>query len=101
MGTARYRDHGGAMDAIIPAAGLGTRLRPHTLHTPKPLLPIQGRPILDWTLGALCGSADRVIVVVQYLGEQFEHYLATQRWFRRWEVVWQGEPRGTGDALRS
>ncbi len=41
------------MDAIILAAGLGTRLRPHTLQTPKPLLPVQGRPILDWTLAAL------------------------------------------------
>ena len=41
------------MDAIILAAGLGTRLRPHTLTTPKPLLPIRGRPILDWTLAAL------------------------------------------------
>src|SRR5262245_45964256 len=41
------------MDAIILAAGFGTRLRPHTLTTPKPLLPIGGRPILDWILGAL------------------------------------------------
>ena len=41
------------MDAVLLAAGLGTRLRPHTLTTPKPLLPVQGRPILDWTLSAL------------------------------------------------
>ena len=40
------------MDAVLLAAGLGTRLRPHTLTTPKPLLPVQGRPILDWTLGS-------------------------------------------------
>src|SRR5216684_2491715 len=39
------------MDAVLLAAGLGTRLRPHTLTTPKPLLAVQGRPILDWTLG--------------------------------------------------
>ena len=58
------------MDAIILAAGLGTRLRPHTLQTPKPLLPIRGRPILDWTLGALPLAVDRVIVVVHYLAEQ-------------------------------
>ena len=43
------------MDAIILAAGLGTRLRPHTLQTPKPLLPIKGRPILDWALGPCRG----------------------------------------------
>ena len=39
------------MDAVILAAGLGTRLRPYTLKTPKPLLAVRGRPILDWTLG--------------------------------------------------
>ena len=60
------------MDAILLCAGLGTRLRPHTLTTPKPLLPIQGRPILDWTLGALPKGVDRVIVVTHYLGEQID-----------------------------
>ena len=62
------------MDAIILAAGLGTRLRPHTLTTPKPLLPVRGRPILDWALGALPAAVDRVLVVTHYLGEQIEAY---------------------------
>jgi bifunctional UDP-N-acetylglucosamine pyrophosphorylase/glucosamine-1-phosphate N-acetyltransferase len=88
------------MDAIILAAGLGTRLRPHTLHTPKPLLPVQGRPILDWALGALPPEVDRVIVVVHYLAEQIEQYLQGQSRFRQFAVVPQGDPRGTGDALR-
>ncbi len=88
------------MDAILLAAGLGTRLRPHTLTTPKPLLPVQGRPILDWTLGALPPSVDRVIVVVHYLAEQIEAYLARQKHLAEWAVVPQGDPRGTGDALR-
>src|SRR5207247_1456569 len=82
------------------AAGLGTRLRPHTLHTPKPLLPIQGRPILDWALGALPAAVDRVIVVTHYLAEQVEAYLRTQKHFADWATVPQHEPRGTGDALR-
>lgn len=89
------------MDAIILAAGLGTRLRPHTLTTPKPLLPLQGRPILDWALAALPRAVDRVLVVVNYLAEQIETYLAGQPHQRQWEVVRQTEPRGTGDALRS
>jgi bifunctional UDP-N-acetylglucosamine pyrophosphorylase/glucosamine-1-phosphate N-acetyltransferase len=89
------------MDAIILAAGLGTRLRPHTLTTPKPLLPIQGRPILDWALGALPRSVDRVLVVVNYLAELIEEYLKTQTHQPTWEIVRQVEPRGTGDAFRS
>ena len=47
------------MEAIILAAGLGTRLRPYTENTPKPLLHVQGRPILDWILGALPPAVDR------------------------------------------
>src|SRR5438046_1598240 len=88
------------MDAVLLCAGLGTRLRPHTLTTPKPLLQVQGRPILDWTLAALPRSVDRVVVVVHYLAEQIEGYLAGQRYFSQWATVPQGEPRGTGDALR-
>src|SRR5205814_8066950 len=89
------------MDAIILAAGLGTRLRPHTLSTPKPLLPVRGRPILDWSLGALPPAVDRVLVVVNYLAEQIEGYLRTQSHRPQWEAVRQEQPRGTGDALRS
>lgn len=89
------------MDAIILAAGLGTRLRPHTLTTPKPLLPVRGRPILDWTLGALPREVDRVIVVVHYLADQFTAYLQKQTHVRQWQTVLQEQPRGTGDALRA
>jgi|SRR5262245_14930717 len=88
------------MDAILLAAGLGTRLRPHTEKTPKPLLPVQGRPILDWIVGALPARVDRIIVVTHYLGEQVAEYLRRQKRFADWTVVPQGDPRGTGDALR-
>lgn len=87
------------MDAIVMAAGLGTRLRPHTLQTPKPLLPVQGRPILDWTLAGLPKQVERVLVVVNYLGEQVEAYLRQQKHFAEWQIVRQETPRGTGDAL--
>jgi bifunctional UDP-N-acetylglucosamine pyrophosphorylase/glucosamine-1-phosphate N-acetyltransferase len=88
------------MDAIILAAGLGTRLRPHTLTMPKPLLPVQGRPILDWIIGAL-PPVDRLIVVVNYLAEQIEAYLRGQTHIANWTTVRQDMPRGTGDALRA
>ena len=88
------------MDAIILAAGLGTRLRPHTLTTPKPLLPVQGRPILDWIIGAL-PTVERLVVVVNYLAEQIEDYLSKQKRIANWTAVRQEVPRGTGDALRA
>ncbi|MFO0935025.1 MAG: nucleotidyltransferase family protein [Gemmataceae bacterium] len=88
------------MDCIILAAGKGTRLRPHTNTVPKPLLPVQGRPILDWIIGAL-PPVDRLIVVVNYLAEQIDDYLATQNYVKDWVTVRQQEPRGTGDALMS
>jgi len=88
------------MDAIILAAGKGTRLRPHTDTTPKPLLRVQGRPILDWIIGAL-PPVERLVVVVNYLAGQIEDYLRTQPHVRDWATVRQAEPRGTGDALMS
>ncbi len=88
------------MDAIILAAGKGTRLRPYTNATPKPLLDAQGRPILDWIIGAL-PPVDRLVVVVNYLAEQIEEYLAKQTHVKNWTTVRQAEPRGTGDALMS
>jgi NDP-sugar pyrophosphorylase family protein len=89
------------MDAVILAAGLGTRLRPFTQEKPKPLLQVQGRPILDWTLAALPRQVNRIIVVVHHLAEQIERYLSTQQHIADWVTVVQQHPRGTGDALRS
>src|SRR5262245_48165723 len=97
----RKLDKKGNMDCIILAAGLGTRLRPHTLTTPKPLLPIQGRPILDWILGALPREVKRVVVVTHYLAEQIQAYLGGQTRFKNWASVHQTHPRGTGDALHA
>ena len=86
------------MDCIILAAGKGTRLRPYTNDVPKPLLAVQGRPILDWIIGAL-PPIGRLVVVVNYLAEQIEDYLVTQPHVKNWATVRQKEPRGTGDAL--
>ncbi len=88
------------MDGIILAAGKGTRLRPHTEKIPKPLLPVQGRPILDWIIGAM-PPVDRLVVVVNYLAEQIEDYLKRQTHVKNWTTVFQAKPLGTGDALMS
>jgi bifunctional UDP-N-acetylglucosamine pyrophosphorylase/glucosamine-1-phosphate N-acetyltransferase len=89
------------MDTIILAAGLGTRLRPYTLTTPKPLLPVRGRPILDWTLAALPKVVERVIVVTHHLRDQIDNYMKQQRHFGDWVTILQANPRGTGDAFIS
>lgn len=88
------------MDAVILAAGLGTRLRPHTLSTPKPLLPVQGRPILDWIIGALPPSVDRLLVVTHYLREQVAAYLRSQTRIPHAIEAFQETPRGTGHAIQ-
>lgn len=61
------------MKAMILAAGLGTRLRPLTNARPKPLLPIAGRPLIEWNLLLLrrAGVKD-VVVNVHYLADQIE-----------------------------
>jgi len=60
-----------AATAFILAAGLGTRLRPLTLHTPKPLLPVRGRPMLDHALDQVRAHGHREVVVNAFwLAEQ-------------------------------
>ncbi len=89
------------MDAIILAAGKGTRMRPLTDHTPKPLLEVQGRPIMAWTLSSLAPLVERVIIVAKYLKPQIEAYLAQQTIVTDTVIVEQlPEPLGTGHAVQ-
>ena len=88
------------MDGIILAGGAGTRMRPLTLDTPKPLLPLQGQPILDWSLRSLAGAVDRVLVVVSYLKARIADFMARQQIIADFQLVEQlPEPLGTGHAL--
>jgi MurNAc alpha-1-phosphate uridylyltransferase len=64
------------MRAMILAAGLGSRMRPLTNHTPKPLLKIGGKPLIVWHIERLRDSGFTDIVInVAYLGEQIIDYL--------------------------
>lgn len=75
-------------------------MRPLTLDTPKPLLDVQGHPILEWSLMSLHGIVDHVLVVVKYLKEQIEAYMGTQTLFPNYTLVEQlPEPLGTGHAV--
>lgn len=66
--------------AVIMAGGRGTRLREFTKHTPKPLMPVAGRPIIEWIILNLVESGiERVIVSLGYLGDQIEAVLGQGR----------------------
>lgn len=89
------------MRAIVLAAGRGRRLEPLTLITPKPLLPVAGRPILAHILDALARAGIRdVVVVVGHLGEQIASYLETRPGPPA-RVVVQSPLGGNGDAARA
>lgn len=89
------------MQAVILAAGLGLRLRPLTETTPKALIHVGGKPLIDHSLTALPKAIDECIVVVHHLGGQIQAYLG-ERWDgRRIRYVTQGELLGTGHALHA
>lgn len=68
------------MRAVILAAGRGTRLRPHTDTTPKPLIEVAGKPILDHILSGMARAGIReAMVVTGHLAEQVEDYLGDGR----------------------
>lgn len=63
------------MQVIIPLAGKGTRLRPHTHLVPKPMLKVAGRPVMDWVMDRLDGlDIDELIFITGHLKEQVEQY---------------------------
>jgi len=88
------------MDAVVPAAGAGTRLRPLTADRPKGLIEVADRPLLVHVFETLVASGvDRLVVVCGYRGEQIRaHFGATYR-ATPIEYVWQTERRGLGHAV--
>jgi glucose-1-phosphate thymidylyltransferase len=64
------------MKVIIPLAGKGTRLRPHTHVTPKPMLRVAGKPVMDYILEDLArlGNVEQVIYITGHLKEKVEQH---------------------------
>ena len=64
------------MKVIIPLAGKGTRLRPHTHITPKPMLKVAGKPVMSYVLDELkkLGNVEQVIYITGHLKEKVEEY---------------------------
>jgi len=64
------------MKAMILAAGRGERMRPLTDHTPKPLIPVAGRPLIEWHLAALkAAGVEQIVVNLGWLGERLRTHL--------------------------
>ncbi|WP_417787906.1 N-acetylmuramate alpha-1-phosphate uridylyltransferase MurU [Stutzerimonas xanthomarina] len=89
------------MKAMILAAGKGERLRPLTLHTPKPLVRAGGVPLIEYHVRALASAGFTELVVNHaWLGEQIETYLGTgDRFGVRIDYSAEGEPLETGGGI--
>lgn len=88
------------MKAIIPVAGVGTRLRPHTYTQPKPLMPVAGKPILGFIVDKLIsvGFTDFVFII-GYLGEKIESYISKRYPHINAQFVFQQSREGLGHAV--
>jgi glucose-1-phosphate thymidylyltransferase len=88
------------LKAIIPAAGIGTRLRPHTYTLPKALLYVAGKPIISHILDDVVPLApSSLVLIVGYKGELIEQYVRKQYPQLNVDFVFQEERRGIGHAV--
>jgi len=87
------------MRAIIPVAGVGSRLRPHTYTLPKVLLNIAGKPMLGHILDKLVENGiDEVTIIIGYLGDRIKEYV-TSNYKLKVDFVEQEERLGLGHAI--
>lgn len=85
------------MRALILAGGLGTRLKPYTDTTPKPLLPIAGTPVIEYVISYLKKSGiSEIIVNIHYLSEQFRSYFDNSDI----KLIYEKKLSGTGGIIK-
>jgi len=91
------------MECVILAGGFGTRLRPLTYSTPKPLLPLLNRPMITHIIDRLPTEVDRVILAVNYMKDMLEEFFREKEDEFRPEIVLveETEPLGTGGAIKN
>ena len=88
------------MKAIIPAAGIGTRLRPHTYTLPKALLYVAGKPIISHILDDVVPLApSSIVLIVGYKGELIEQFIRKNYPSLKVDFVFQEERKGIGHAV--
>ena len=88
------------MRALLLAAGVGSRLRPLTDTTPKCLVPVHGRPLLDYWLDLVFeGGIERVLLNTHWLASQVRDHVATSSWSTRIDLVHEDTLLGTGGTV--
>jgi mannose-1-phosphate guanylyltransferase len=88
------------MRALLLAAGIGSRLRPITATTPKCMVAINGRPLLDYWLELLFDAGiERILINTHWLPEQVEAHVRTSRWASKIDLVHEPELLGTGGTV--
>ncbi|MEP6597509.1 MAG: sugar phosphate nucleotidyltransferase [Ginsengibacter sp.] len=88
------------MKAIIPVAGAGTKLRPHTYTQPKALIPLAGKTILSINVDQMHDAGiNDFVFVVGYLGEKIQDYINTKYPDLNAHFVYQNLRKGTGHAI--
>ena len=88
------------LKAVVPVAGAGTRLRPHTYTQPKPLIPVAGKPIISFIIDELISAGVRDFVfVIGYLGEKIKRYIEETYPNINKEFVEQNDRAGIGHAI--
>ncbi|MEU2163068.1 NDP-sugar synthase [Streptomyces chengbuensis] len=92
-----------AQEAILLVGGKGTRLRPLTVNTPKPMVPAAGVPFLTHQLArARAAGVEHIVLATSYLAEVFEPYFGDGSSLGlHLEYVTEVEPLGTGGAIRN
>jgi len=88
------------MKAIIPVAGAGTKLRPHTYTQPKALIPLAGKTILSINVDQLHEAGiNEFVFIVGYLGEKIQDYIRTKYPHLTCHFIYQNERKGTAHAV--
>ena len=90
------------MQAIILAAGLGTRLRPHTNICPKPLFSIDGQPIIHRTINRLIeAGCNDILINTHYLAEKIQNFIYNQKYKVPIRLFNEKEILGTGGGIKN
>jgi glucose-1-phosphate thymidylyltransferase len=88
------------MKVIIPVAGAGTRLRPHTFTQPKPLIPVAGKPIIASIIEQLHEvGINEFVFIIGYLGDKIKAFIESKYSHLDIKFVYQDDRLGIGHAL--